>query len=65
MKVELIFEDDDLILVNKPADMLTIPDRFDASKPSIYGELTKHFGKVFIVHRLDRETSGILVFAKN
>ncbi len=65
MKLELIFEDDDLILVNKPTEMLTIPDRFDTSKPSVYGELNKIFGKVFIVHRLDRETSGIIVFAKN
>lgn len=65
MKPTIIFEDNDIIVVNKPADLLTIPDRFDTNKPSVYGELNKLYGKVFIVHRLDRETSGILVFAKN
>lgn len=65
MKIDIIFEDNEIIVVNKPADLLTIPDRHDNTKPSIYGELNKLYGKVFIVHRLDRETSGILVFAKN
>ena len=65
IKLDIIFEDDQIIVVNKPADMLTIPDRHDSAKPSIYGELNKIHGKVFIVHRLDRETSGIIIFAKN
>ena len=64
-KPDIIFDDDDLIIVNKPANLLTIPDRFDAAKPSLYADLTQQFGKVFTVHRLDRETSGIIVFAKN
>jgi 23S rRNA pseudouridine1911/1915/1917 synthase len=65
MKPEILYEDDHIILVNKPADLLTIPDRFDAAKPSLYGHLNSIYGKVFIVHRLDRETSGIIIFAKN
>ena len=65
MKLEIIYEDDHILLINKPADLLTIPDRFDALKPSIYGGLNAIYGKVFIVHRLDRETSGIIIFAKN
>ena len=64
-KPDIIFEDDHIIVANKPAQLLTIPDRFDASKPSLYADLNERFGKVFIVHRLDRETSGIIVFAKN
>ncbi len=63
-KLDIIFEDDHILVVNKPANLLTIPDRFDAEKPSLYADLTKKFGKIFTVHRLDRETSGILVFAK-
>ncbi len=65
---EIIFEDDDLIVANKPAGLLTIPDRFDSTKPSLVGylkSLQPPDAKVFIVHRLDRETSGILCFAKN
>ena len=64
-KPDIIFEDDHIIVVNKPANLLTIPDRFDNTKPSLYADLNQVFGKVFIVHRLDRETSGIIVFAKN
>ena len=64
-KTDIIFEDDHIIVANKPANLLTIPDRFDNSKPSLYADLNQVFGKVFIVHRLDRETSGIIVFAKN
>lgn len=65
MKPHIIFEDDDIIIAQKAAEMLAIPDRFDHSKPSLSGELTKIHGKIFIVHRLDRETSGLIVFAKN
>ncbi len=63
--LEIIYDDDDIIIVNKPADLLTIPDRFAADKLSVSKLLTAQFGKIFILHRLDRETSGILVFAKN
>jgi 23S rRNA pseudouridine1911/1915/1917 synthase len=65
MKLDIIYEDSDIILVNKPADLLTIPDRHDAEKPSLQGALKAHYGRVFTIHRLDRETSGILIFAKN
>ena len=67
-KLEIIFEDDDLIIVNKPAGILTIPDRFDATKPNLVAmlkSLQTEDAKIFTVHRLDRETSGVLCFAKN
>lgn len=63
-KPDIIFEDDHIIVASKPAQLLSIPDRFDATKPSLSAELTQIYGKIFIVHRLDRETSGIIVFAK-
>jgi 23S rRNA pseudouridine1911/1915/1917 synthase len=62
---DIIYEDDDMLLVNKPPRFLTIPDRYAPEKPNIYNALCDRYGKVFIVHRLDKETSGILVFAKN
>ena len=62
---EVIFEDDDLLVVNKPPFLLTIPDRYAPEKPNLFASLNQRFGKVFTVHRLDKETSGILVFAKN
>jgi len=42
--------------------MLTIPDRFDKNEPSLSQLLKKQLGDVFVVHRLDRETSGVIVF---
>jgi 23S rRNA pseudouridine955/2504/2580 synthase/23S rRNA pseudouridine1911/1915/1917 synthase len=45
--------------------LLTIPDRFAPEKPNLYHILQQHIGEIFVVHRLDKETSGILVFAKN
>ena len=63
-KLTILFEDDDLVLVNKPPQLLTIPDRYDAEKPSVFQWLTNQYGKIFTVHRLDKPTSGILCFAK-
>ena len=64
-KVQILHEDDDLIIVNKPADYLSIPDRHDETKPNILSFLNNKYGKVFTVHRLDKATSGIMCFAKN
>ena len=60
---ELIYEDEHFLVVNKPAGLLTIPDRL-GSKDSLQAILEQRYGKIFVVHRLDRETSGILCFAR-
>lgn len=59
-----IFENDDFIVLNKPSGMLSIPDRTQ-SQPSLKDFLIEKLGGIFTVHRLDRDTSGIIVFAKN
>ncbi|MCB9080910.1 MAG: RluA family pseudouridine synthase [Lewinellaceae bacterium] len=61
----LLFADDDLLIALKPAGVLSIPDRFDASKENLLDQLRQEWGEVLVVHRLDRETSGILCFARN
>jgi 23S rRNA pseudouridine955/2504/2580 synthase/23S rRNA pseudouridine1911/1915/1917 synthase len=61
----VIFENDDFIAVNKEAGMLTIPDRHGETQLSLYKILNQKYGKIFIVHRLDRDTSGLILFAKN
>jgi 23S rRNA pseudouridine955/2504/2580 synthase/23S rRNA pseudouridine1911/1915/1917 synthase len=64
--LERLYEDGDYIVLNKPARLLSIPDRFDASLPSVRALLEKELKQpVFVVHRLDRETSGVIAFAKN
>ena len=62
---KIIFHDDDIVIVNKPHDYLSIPDRFTLTKPNLVRFLKKQFEKVFVVHRLDKETSGIICFALN
>lgn len=64
MHYDLIYEDDQILIVTKPAGLLTIPDRA-GNQNSLVTALQSKYGKVFIVHRLDRETSGILCFARN
>jgi 23S rRNA pseudouridine1911/1915/1917 synthase len=57
-------ETDDLIAINKPPGLLTIPDRI-GKETSLRTLLKQKFGEIFTVHRLDKETSGVVVFAKN
>lgn len=54
-----------MIAVNKPSGWLSIPDRHDAEIPSIRNWLEKKYTEVFVIHRIDRDTSGLLLFAKN
>lgn len=60
---EVIFENDSFIAVNKPAGMLSIPDRMQ-SEISLKDILLEKYGAIFTVHRLDKDTSGIIIFAK-
>jgi 23S rRNA pseudouridine1911/1915/1917 synthase len=60
----VIHQDDHIVVASKPSGLLSIPDRFNADRPHLQGWLTDQFGPMRIVHRLDFETSGILVFAR-
>jgi 23S rRNA pseudouridine1911/1915/1917 synthase len=66
----IVYEDDALIVVNKPAGLLVVPLERRAEAPSVYDQIEDHFrprGKrrPLVVHRIDRDTSGLVVFAKN
>jgi len=61
---EIIFENEDFIVINKPAGLLSIPDR-EGKEVSLKNLLREKYGQIFTVHRLDRETSGLIMFAKN
>jgi len=68
-KLDIIFEDKELLVVNKPSRLLTISDgKTDYTLYHMAREYVKKqhpSNKIFIVHRLDRDTSGIVLFAKN
>lgn len=63
-RLNIVFENDDLIALNKPSGLLTIPDR-EQSERSLKEMLIDKYGNIFTVHRLDKDTSGIILFAKN
>jgi len=60
----IVFENDHLIALNKPSGLLSIPDR-EGKELSLKEILLKQYSDIFTVHRLDRETSGLIIFAKN
>ena len=64
MKLDILFENDFFIAINKQSGMLSIPDR-KQSEPSLKDLLIAKYGQIFTVHRLDKDTSGIIVFAKD
>jgi 23S rRNA pseudouridine1911/1915/1917 synthase len=64
MKFDIIFENDFLVAVNKPAGLLSIPDR-EGKEVSLKQMLQAKYGEIFTVHRLDKATSGVIVFAKD
>lgn len=61
---EVIFEDNHFVAINKPSGLLSIPDR-EGKEVSLKNILKEKYGEIFTVHRLDKDTSGIIVFAKN
>ena len=69
-KLKIIYEDKYLIVVSKPANMLTISTEKEKENTlfhevSTYEKKKFKSNKIFIVHRLDKETSGLIIFAKS
>lgn len=66
-RINLLYEDDHIIVIDKPPGLLSIATETEKKNTAYYllNEYLKQKGqRVFIVHRLDRDTSGLMVFAK-
>jgi len=63
--IPVIYSDDSILIVDKPAGFLSIPDRWDPDAPVVVSALGKEWGRILVVHRIDKDTSGVLVFARN
>lgn len=68
--VQVVYEDDALLVINKPAGLLSVPLERKRDVPSVFDRLEDHFrsrGKKrpFVVHRIDQDTSGLVVFARD
>jgi 23S rRNA pseudouridine955/2504/2580 synthase/23S rRNA pseudouridine1911/1915/1917 synthase len=62
--LDIIFENEDFIVLNKPAGLLSIPDRM-GKEVSLKSLLQEKYESIYTVHRLDQLTSGLILFAKN
>lgn len=62
--LEIIYEDQWLIVADKPSGLLTMSTG-KKGEDTAYSRIYDYAGKIFIVHRLDRDTSGVIVFAKD
>lgn len=62
---ELIFQNQDLLIINKPSGILSIPDGYNTALPYLRSVLEPIYGELWMVHRLDKETSGVMVLARN
>ena len=63
--MEILHLDADLLAINKPAGLLSLPDGYDKTPPHVKSVLEPEFGRLWVVHRLDKDTSGVLLLARN
>jgi len=63
--MKIIHEDQYLIVVDKPAGLPVLPDGWEKDSEYLVKLLEEEYGKIFIVHRLDKITSGVMVFARD
>lgn len=62
--LDIVFENRNLVALNKPSGLITIPDR-EGKEQSLKDLLLEKYSEIYTVHRIDRETSGLVIFAKN
>ncbi len=61
----LLYEDEHIVVLNKKSGLLVAADRYDVDAPRLDTLASERLGKLWAVHRIDKDTSGIVVYAKN
>jgi tRNA pseudouridine32 synthase/23S rRNA pseudouridine746 synthase len=61
----IVFIDSSIIAINKPPGLRTIPDGYDKEKVNLQSLIKKVYPEVMTVHRLDKDTSGLIIFARD
>jgi len=64
-KLDILYIDDDLLLINKPSGLLSVPGRGDDKQDCLINRVKTEYSDALIVHRLDMDTSGLMVIARN
>lgn len=62
--MEILYQDETLLVINKPAGLSTLPDGYNPTLPHVKSVLELQTGRLWIVHRLDKGTSGVLLLAR-
>jgi len=63
--IEIVYQDEYFIVINKPSGLLSVPGRLDDRKDCVLSRLEGEFGSLYAVHRLDMDTSGLMVIARD
>jgi RluA family pseudouridine synthase len=63
--MNIIFQDNHILVINKPAGVPVLPDGWEKDSQYLVKMLEEEFGDIFIIHRLDKVTSGVMVFARD
>ena len=60
-----IYSDQDIVVLNKQSGILIAADRYNQEAPRLDLLAEKEFGRLYAVHRIDKDTSGLIVYARN
>ena len=63
-KVTIIYADEDILVVDKPSGLLSVPGKHPLNKDCLITRVQQQYSDAFIVHRLDMDTSGIMILAR-
>jgi RluA family pseudouridine synthase len=63
--MEVLYADGNILVVNKPSGLATVPGSWEEDSTSLLEVLEKDYDRLWVVHRLDKVTSGLVVFARN
>jgi len=62
--MNILYADDEVLVIDKPAGLPVLPDGWEPEAPYLVNLLEAEYGRVWIVHRLDKSTSGVMVMAR-
>ena len=62
--IPILYEDEELLIISKPTGLAVLPDGWEKEAPYLVKLLEKQNGRLWIVHRLDKITSGVMTFAR-
>jgi 23S rRNA pseudouridine955/2504/2580 synthase/23S rRNA pseudouridine1911/1915/1917 synthase len=65
LKWEKVYEDQDVLLINKPSGLPVLPERWEKEADCLYAQLAIQYPDIATAHRIDKETSGLILWVKN